>query len=152
MAREQATVLGMSIRSLGRFATYANAMCTCVGSAGALFHRTLRRVFKSQFDTLLVSYRIRSAYSRYAWYNPYRYRTDDDDSSFVVTSSAVSLQEMHDLSMGYSDGSRAKIIKVKIAWSSSGMFCLSGIPMCRGEGEGSCGTHDVPRRAVPEQR
>jgi hypothetical protein len=34
MAREQATVLGMYSRSLERSATYADAMCTCMGSVG----------------------------------------------------------------------------------------------------------------------
>ena len=128
MAREHATVLGMSSRSLERFAKDADAMYTCVGSMGALFPRTVRRVFRDQFGTLSVSYRIRSAYGRYAWYYPYRYRMDVDDMSFVVTSSAVSVQEMQGPSIGYSDGSRAKIIKGKIAWSSSGIFYLCSFP------------------------
>ena len=46
MAREQATVLGMSSRSLERFATNADVMCTYMGSVGALFPRTVRRVFR----------------------------------------------------------------------------------------------------------
>ena len=90
MVREHATVLGMSSRSLERFAKDADAMYTCVGSMGALFPRTVRRVFRDQFGTLSVSYRIRSAYGRYAWYCLYRYRIDVDDMSSIVTSSAVS--------------------------------------------------------------
>jgi hypothetical protein len=126
-------------------------MCACVGRMGALFSRTVRRVFMDQFGTRSVSYRIRSAYSRYAWCNLYRYIVDVDNNCCEVTGSVVSLHEVNNMGMGYSDGSRAKNIEEKIAWSSSGMFCLCGFPRRRYARGRSWDTYDILRRTVAEQ-
>ena len=56
MAGERTTVLGMSGWSLERAATNAYDMCACVGSVGALFPRTVRRVLMDQFRMRSVSY------------------------------------------------------------------------------------------------
>ncbi len=107
----QASVLGMFGWSLERAAIDANSACAFLWSVEALFSSTVRRVFRDQTGTRVVSYRIRSAYGRYAWCNPYRYRMAVDNIYCAITGSTVSVQHVQDLGLGYSDGSRAKNIE-----------------------------------------